>query len=382
MNKVTRAGMALVLGLLALPTMAQEQEMRPYVFGGFQYTFQDDERNSAAGDRGYFLGAGKPFTKYWGLEFGAFHDSFDDSEPGRPNNWTDFGAEVDALFFYARERGFMPYVDLGAGVIRNTLRGTPDVDSTDPMVAAGLGFFKYFDAGSGNVGMRADVRYRWSDANDIPGFGNFGEPQFRVGLILALGPKGAAAATPGVGCADADHDGVCDSSDLCPDTPGSTKVNGKGCPTDADGDGIPDEKDKCPGTAKGTRVGPDGCPEESKTGPNRRFEDIHFEFDHSDLTDYGKALLDSDASTINGLTQKYPKLKVELSGHTDWIGTDAYNQALSERRANSVKQYLVRKGVSAGRISTYAYGESKPIATNDTAEGRALNRRTEVRTRE
>jgi OOP family OmpA-OmpF porin len=71
---------------------------------------------------------------------------------------------------------------------------------------------------------------------------------------------------------------------------------------------------------------------------------------------------------------------VDVSGHTDWIGTDAYNQALSERRANTVKDYLVQKGVDASHIRTFAYGESQPVAPNTTPEGRALNRRAEIRT--
>ena len=86
------------------------------------------------------------------------------------------------------------------------------------------------------------------------------------------------------------------------------------------------------------------------------------------------------AEALNALAQKNPEMKVDLSGHTDWIGTEGYNQALSERRADSVKQYLIRKGVDAGRITTHAYGETRPIAPNDTAEGRAKNRRVEIRT--
>ena len=83
---------------------------------------------------------------------------------------------------------------------------------------------------------------------------------------------------------------------------------------------------------------------------------------------------------ITQLESKFPNLKVDVSGHTDWIGTDAYNQALSERRANSVQQYLTGKGVKASSIQTHAYGESKPVAPNTTKAGRALNRRVEVKT--
>lgn len=351
--------------------------MRPYAFGGYEYTFQDDQRTAEHGD-GFFFGAGKGFNKYWGLEFGGFHDQFDDSAKN-PNSWKTFGAEVDALFFYSRDPRFSPYFSLGAGGIRNHLDGSGT--STDPTVAAGVGFFKFFTGAARDLGFRADVRYRWSDTNDLPGYGNFNEPQVRIGLIMALGPRPETAKPVTFG-PDRDQDGIADDADLCPNTPAGTKVNAKGCPVDSDGDGVPDELDRCPGTARGVKVDANGCPIEENIGANRRFEDVHFEFDRSDITDYGKAILDNAASAIKGLSNKYPKIKVELSGHTDWIGTDAYNQALSERRANVVKVYLTRKGIEGERISTYAYGESKPIATNDTPEGRALNRRTEVRTRE
>src|SRR3546814_8887232 len=82
-------------------------------------------------------------------------------------------------------------------------------------------------------------------------------------------------------------------------------------------------------------------------------------------------MLDDAANVVSKVSEQYPSLKVDISGHTDSTGSDGYNQGLSERRANAVKQYLLRKGVEPGRLSTYAYGESKPVATNDTEEGRA-----------
>ncbi|HEU0197765.1 MAG TPA: OmpA family protein [Nevskiaceae bacterium] len=114
--------------------------------------------------------------------------------------------------------------------------------------------------------------------------------------------------------------------------------------------------------------------------PNRKFENVHFAFDKSNLSDYAKASLNGDAKSINKLATQYPDLQVDVSGNTDWIGTSAYNQALSERRANSVRDYLQMQGVDATRIHTFAYGETRPVAPNTTAEGRALNRRAQVRT--
>ena len=125
---------------------------------------------------------------------------------------------------------------------------------------------------------------------------------------------------------------------------------------------------------------PESKPVSEADNPERRFDDLHFAFDHYDLTDYSQALLEQDAATITRLSGKYPDLKVDISGHTDWVGTDAYNQALSERRANAAKDYLVKKGVDAARIRTYSFGETKPVAPNTTPEGRALNRRDEIST--
>lgn len=377
MNKTTRLGLAFALAVAALPAAAID-ETRPYVYGGYDYIFQDDDRNSEAGE-GYNFGAGKALNKYWGIEFGGFYNVFDADGTAAGQNFRELGAELNALFFYSRDRAFSPYTILGGGAMRNKIKnvaGKPE--ETDEFGALGVGFFKYFGDDS-DIGMRADVRYRWV-GTDLPGQDDFSEPVARIDLVAALGPKPAALReTTGP---DSDGDGVPDEADLCPNTPKGVKVDDKGCPIDSDGDGVPDALDKCPGTAKGVKVDASGCPKDALgEGPNRRFEDVHFEFDRSDLSDYAKTILDKAAKAIGGLQKQYPSLKVDVSGHTDWIGTDAYNQGLSERRANSAKQYLIRKGVDSKRINTYAYGESKPVATNETDEGRAQNRRTEVRTR-
>lgn len=378
MNKLARAGIALAFAAFALPVAAQ-QEMRPYLSGGYGYVFEDNSRNSDRG-QGYFFGAGKAINQYWGLEFGGFYNQFN-NHSGTANQWREYGGKLDGLFFYSRDPAFSPYFGLGVGGVQSDLK-TKGGSSFDPFVDAGIGFFKYFTTETGNdLGIRADLRYRWIDTNAIPGIGSFEEPVMRIGLVLPMGPRpGAAAATT---ANDADGDGVPDSVDNCPGTPAGVAVDARGCPLDSDRDGVPDSLDKCPGTAAGLSVDANGCAiGAANAGPNRSFENTHFAFDKADLTDYAKAILDNAATVIGGLAKKYPSLKVDISGHTDWIGTDAYNQALSERRANVVKNYLTRKGVDASRISTFAYGETKPVAPNDTEEGRALNRRAEIRTHE
>lgn len=97
----------------------------------------------------------------------------------------------------------------------------------------------------------------------------------------------------------------------------------------------------------------------------------HFAFDKSSLTAAAKDTLGQAVSLLTA----HPEANVEIQGHTDWVGTDAYNQALSERRAESVKAYLVSQGIAASRITTRGFGESQPTADNNTAAGRAENRR-------
>ncbi|SFF48299.1 OmpA-OmpF porin, OOP family [Fontimonas thermophila] len=383
MRRTTGAGVALILGVLAPMAVSAADEMRPYVTGGYSYVFEDDDRVSDEG-QGFFLGAGKALSEYWGLEFGAFHGQFDKAGAGG-NTWREYGGRLDSLFFYSRDRRFSPYVGLGIGAIQTDLKsGTGS--STDPFGDIGVGFFKYFDVGSGDIGMRADVRYRWVGTDELAGVGDFEEPVVRIGLVAALGPKAVDDQSSG----DADGDGVPDASDQCPGTPKGTRVDTKGCPltADSDGDGVPDAKDKCPGTSKGLAVDADGCPVGKSgkgfrvigEGSELRFEDVHFAFDRSDLSAYAQEMLDDAAKTINSLSERYPTLRVKVDGHTDWTGTEGYNMGLGERRANAVKQYLMRKGVAGDRIDTTSFGESKPVAPNTTAEGRAANRRAEVRT--
>lgn len=384
MKVMTRAGIAVALSALSLQAFAQEQEMRPYISGGLSYVFEDSDRNTDDG-LGAYVGVGKSLNEKWGFEFSGFYDEFDRSFTGGPRS-KEYGAKLDGLYFFSRNPKFSPYMGVGVGGARTEVSALGvSRDSVDPFADAGFGFFHYL--GGGDIGLRADLRYRYLDASNIPGLNSLTEPVLRIGAVVALGEKPVVAPPPP---GDADGDGVPDDADLCPNTPRGTRVDAKGCPVvlDEDGDGVPDNLDRCPGTAKGLAVDKDGCPltprskfQISGQGADLRFEDVHFEFDKSDLSNYGQEMLDDAARIINDLTERYPSLKVDVSGHTDSVGTDGYNQGLSERRSNMVRQYLIRKGVEAGRISTYSYGESKPVATNDTDEGRRQNRRAETRTR-
>ncbi|MCK8142353.1 OmpA family protein [Flavobacterium sp. I-SCBP12n] len=176
------------------------------------------------------------------------------------------------------------------------------------------------------------------------------------------------------GCPDADGDGVADKDDKCPTVAGPRE--NAGCPwPDTDGDGVLDKDDKCP-TVRGT-VANQGCPEVS--------EEVM-----KTLNNYGKVILfDSGKSTfqkgtytvlqsITSILKEYPYSKFMIEGHTDSDGSNELNQALSENRAAAVKNYLIENGIETDRLRSTGFGETKPIASNKTAKGKAENRRVEI----
>jgi len=170
---------------------------------------------------------------------------------------------------------------------------------------------------------------------------------------------------------DSDGDGVGNSRDKCPGTPAGAKVDQYGCELDDDGDGVVNSKDRCANTPKGEAVDNYGCTLAEKYA----LEHVNFEFDSAKLTGDSTASLD-DAVLI---LKRHSDLKVEVAGHTDSIGSDSYNMDLSKRRAQTVADYLIAHGANSANIFVKGYGETEPVASNDTEAGRAQNRRVELR---
>ncbi len=201
------------------------------------------------------------------------------------------------------------------------------------------------------------------------------------------------------GCPDRDGDGIADKDDQCPDQKGLKEFNG--CP-DTDGDGIPDKTDACP-TQKGLPA-LQGCPDRDNDGvadnkdrcpdqagpasnggcPVPKAEEmekikmdakaIQYQTGSDKIQTKSYPVLDDIVSFM----KQYPQTKWDIEGHTDDVGKDEYNHDLSHRRAASVKNYFISKGISADRLSSAGYGETRPIADNKTAAGRQQNRRTEI----
>ena len=181
---------------------------------------------------------------------------------------------------------------------------------------------------------------------------------------------------------DSDKDGVFDGLDKCPHTPRGARVDVNGCPKDTDGDGVYDGIDKCPNTPAGSRVNSEGCKLTEKeyelldTGM-LRLEGIRFSLGSAEIDPVAYPILDEAGQILS----KWKELRVEIGGHTDSQGSDSFNQKLSEKRANSVRDYLLNNfsDINPENLTATGYGESSPIASNETAEGRDKNRRVELK---
>jgi OOP family OmpA-OmpF porin len=369
----------------------------PYVTGSFTYEISDSKRDSDNG-LGFQLGAGLPLDEkssvelsYYGLRRKRDIDGNDDYQNGVFANYVyDFG---NFGFSQTWLPNFKPYVLGGPGYVLDDVRG-----SKHNHVGADVGGGLLFPLHVGNwdwgwaVRTEAGVIGELDRGQSVQGHGEaLVDYHFTIGLQIPLTPlfKPHSAATEN-GCTvsvvnlltgrrdcnlDSDGDGVPDSLDECPGTPVGSQVDAKGCPVakgnDADGDGVPDDVDQCPNTPPNVKVDAKGCAIEQTV----ILQDVNFETNSAVLTGQAAKVLDGIGAALQGQTN----IRVEIGGHTDDTGQPTYNLVLSQQRAESVRQYLIGKGVDATRMSTQGYGELKPIASNKTEEGRAQNRRVEFK---
>lgn len=227
-----------------------------------------------------------------------------------------------------------------------------------------------------------------------------------------IDPEDACPTTPGLkalkGCPDTDGDGVPDKDDKCPNTPKGEKVDATGCvpDKDTDGDGVVDRLDKCPATPKNARVNTDGCPldtdgdgiydyedkcptvagiaanqgcpeikPEVQKAIDFAIENIQFETASAVIKKTSLPILDNVVKVL----KENPSIKLRISGHTDNVGDDDMNLKLSQDRADSVMKYLTDNGIASTRLTAKGFGETQPVADNNTAEGRAKNRRVDFK---
>ena len=227
---------------------------------------------------------------------------------------------------------------------------------------------------SEDIALRAEVKHllRTDDGGN--------ELYYGIGLSIPFGEKSSApvkekepapvkeVVAAVIAPLDSDNDGVIDAKDKCPTTPAGRTVDENGCELDGDKDGVVDALDKCPTTAAGVSVDVNGCAQSIILA-------IKFETSSSKINEKDSPQLQEYVDFM----KKNNGYDVTIIGHTDSRGSAAYNQKLSQDRADSVKAHLVKGGVEASRIGTVGKGEDEPIADNTTAEGRVENRRIEAK---
>lgn len=369
---VAFAILAVLMVGLGLPG-ASLAEVRPGAFtlspmiGGYGF---DNDRDLDDLGRMANLGIGYNFSKYFSseLSFGFIHT--DGDLCCNAGNVYGYQPRLDFLYYPMPNKMFVPYLAIGASYLFFDDDDVADnefqpfeVDDT-AQANAGLGAKLFV---SDSVALRADARYYY-------GF-NDSESEFAVlaGLEFQIGAKAEPAPEP---CEDVDNDGICDDEDPC---------------IDVDADGVCDDRDNCPDTPAGVRVDETGCKvrlepemgmeraveapeviEEPEAMPEMMTVIVYFDFDKAVIKQlYYKRLAD-----LADFLNQYPDLLAAIEGHTDAIGTDAYNIRLSERRAEAVKNFLVeRHGIDPSRFLLRRFGETQPAAPNNTKENRALNRR-------
>lgn len=308
----------------------------------------DSGRDNNGADISHSFGAaffyGYQWASQWGLEAQGFTEVLETGD-ARPVDWYRYGLNLDLVYAWGDRSRFTPFVLLGVGGNRNDV--SPLDDGIDLFGNVGLGFVTGPVFKTNDVRVRGEVRYVYDNFQ-----AGYGDARLGLGIEVPIfGSQGASAPAATVeavkivevqtGLLDSDGDGVVDGQDQCPDTPAGSRVDGTGCP----------------------------LPKVLK------LHGVTFELE--------KARLRPDAKTILGdivlLLKKYPDMKVEIAGHTDSTGSQAYNQKLSEERAAAVRAFLIESGVPEAQVSSRGYGELEPVADNASYEGRELNRRVELR---
>lgn len=352
-------------------------ELSPFV----GYNFFDSQHNIK--DRPVYGGRiGYNFTEHFGLEgSGEFSKTrVDDkaqiqSEQGQfttPVNGVKITSyNLDLVYHFLPEEKFNPFIVAGYGASHYD----PAISSKNMrLLDYGVGA-KYWVAE--HVALRVDLRDKMTFDEHLHNL------SATAGVVFAFGGDSKSEPAPVARPVDkdSDSDGVIDPNDKCPNTPTGVAVDKDGCPLDSDKDGVPDYRDKCPKTPAGVSVDKDGCPpvkkvvilvSEPKVEEKVKvvvaepvevvvlaFEDIHFDYNQSTLTPEAQAILKRNILIL----QENPKAHIRIAGYTSAAGSDEYNQALSERRANSIQEFLISEGVSKpGRLTTIGYGETQPAA--------------------
>ena len=312
------------------------------------------------------------------------------------NDLKIWDTSLNMVFSFRPDRNLSPFVMGGVGMTN----ADSDVMDAENKASGTFGFGLRYRFGDSRVSLRLQHRIRSEFENTVTN----DDRLTSLGLQFAFGREKPEQTLPAVTQdGDSDGDGLPDSRDACPGTLAGKTVDEYGCAreTDSDGDGVPDEQDQCPNTFPNVRVDASGCELDSDSDgvvnrkdkcPDTRngarvdvngceiraiisLPGVNFETNSDRLLPGAERVLADAAATL----RQNKDLVVEVAGHTDSDGSAAHNEGLSERRAITVRDYLISRGVNRGNLTAKGYGEAAPIADNATPQGKALNRRVELR---
>ncbi|MGQ0622954.1 MAG: OmpA family protein [Panacagrimonas sp.] len=362
-------------GSHALQALQDRYYVSPSVF----WAFADSGRDTDGG-YGASLAVGRRFTPELVLEAAVQYNRLDHQQGN--GNADLIGLGVNGLFFPNKTLPAYLLVGAAYGDVSSHPGGEKSYGTALLSVGGGW-WWQPFDLGFlKGVSLRTDAMWRLDAHNDRRtgdternGRKAFQDILVGVGLTIPVGeaaqppppvPEAPVQVVPLVASADADGDGVADDLDQCPDTPAGAVVDATGCPVPAAA-----AASTCKSPEPGEKLDLAGC----GTGDVIVLKGVNFDFNKDRLTPNAKTILDGVGEAL----QTASGTNVEIGGHTDAKGSDDYNQRLSDRRACAVGRYLNGKGIEAGRMSPLGYGETKPVADNETDEGREQNRRVELR---
>jgi OmpA-OmpF porin, OOP family len=347
---------AALLGALGLSQAATAQDYydgRWYMTIGPQF-LQADGKRDVKNTWGGTMGVGRYFSPNFTMDMELYH-ALPHKEENRHLNWSLYGVGfVGRWHFLAPDRNWSPFVSAGIGLQRHEeefsdpLGGRPFKRKGNELMAQlGVGMQANI---TDRFGIRLDAALR-SDQDDRSGrnVSRFNDRVYSANFMWKFG-----------------------------DPPRAVVVEERAPPPPPPPAPAPEPQvERCPPPRPGQAVGPDGCPIPLTID----LRGVNFDFDKATLRPDAVQILQEAVDIL----RKYPDLRVEVAGHTDSIGTEQYNQGLSERRARTVYDYLTNNGISSNRlVGPTGYGESRPIAPNanpdgsDNPEGRARNRRTEL----
>jgi len=344
----------------SLMNLIKSKTIDPSIHIGGGYTWIGDEIKAGTLNGG--LGLTYWFTEMVGLSYRAtYKQSFEDVREDMPSHMQHFagltfkfgGSDKDNDGIYDKDDACpeVPGLKQFNGCPDTDGDGITDASDTCPEVAGPAEFNGCPDTDGDGISDNLDA------CVDVAGLKEFN------------------------GCPDTDGDGTQDKEDKCPTVAGP-KSN-QGCPIppvlDADKDGVPDSEDDCP-----TVAGPasnKGCPVvDEKVLEELKVQARAVYFNSGKATfKTGDKVTPERLDAIKEILKNYPNAKFSIEGHTDSDGSDKLNQKLSEDRANAVRNALIARGVNPNNLTSVGFGETKPVATNKTKEGKAENRRTEVK---